>query len=533
MTAPHDNSTAAKALAAAGDHDSARDVAALDVAARGVERKLAATRSGLVERLIYGPAPDIAELRSGAELAQRVAGSQQAVVDAALGSLARGEAFTGDARLSAALRRTVAAEKAFGYTVPAAFGGAGASYGQLAAVEEALAGEWVGSARRRDLGAVDDRRRLAARLRRRAAAAHLPAARGRRPADGVRPDGGRRRRQREEDPGLRRRAGRRQLSPVRRRRCEQALDHERRARRLDRRRRAPRQERLELWPVRRRAAERRRRTRRDARLRVSLRAVARRGVRRELQLAAALPQFSDPQGQPHSGRRRRGAVLLPAHGPLHAGRDGGGLSAHAGARREPLRDAAQRRRRSRHSPRGAATELGPDPRRRAVGALAGVLVVAAGRRRRRSRGLARPHEVGVGGGRHRIDGGGRARARRPRISWRQPRQRRARQFAPLRRRRGRGRPDPHGHGARRHAALRRALLERTARRYRSREHRAATVPSCPRSGASCASAARRCCATRHAASLPQRACSCSRSSGCSAHGSRATPPSISCGCRCA
>ena len=144
MTAPPDNSTAAKALAAAGDHDSARDVAALDVAARGVERKLAATRSGLVERLIYGPAPDIAELRSGAELAQRVAGSQQAVVDAALGSLARGEAFTGDARLSAALRRTVAAEKAFGYTVPAAFGGAGASYGQLAAVEEALAGNGLG-----------------------------------------------------------------------------------------------------------------------------------------------------------------------------------------------------------------------------------------------------------------------------------------------------------------------------------------------------------------------------------------------------
>jgi alkylation response protein AidB-like acyl-CoA dehydrogenase len=144
MTAPPDNSTAAKALAAAGDHDSARDVAALDGAARGVERKLAATHTGLVERLIYGPAPALAELRSGAELAQRVAGSQQAVVEAALGSLARGEAFTGDARLSAALRRTVASERAFGYTVPAAFGGAGASYGQLAAVEEALAANGLG-----------------------------------------------------------------------------------------------------------------------------------------------------------------------------------------------------------------------------------------------------------------------------------------------------------------------------------------------------------------------------------------------------
>ncbi len=144
MSATTDNSTAAKALAAAGDQESARDVAALDGAARGVERKLAAVRSGLVERLLYGPVPSMAELQSGAELARRVAGSELGVVDAALGSLARGEAFTADARLSAALRRTVAAEKAFGYTVPAAFGGAGASYGELAAVEEALAANGLG-----------------------------------------------------------------------------------------------------------------------------------------------------------------------------------------------------------------------------------------------------------------------------------------------------------------------------------------------------------------------------------------------------
>ena len=144
MTAATDNSTAAKALAAAGDQDSARDVAALDGAARGVERKLAAVRTGLVERLLYGPAPPAAELQSGAALAREVAGSELPVVDAALGSLARGEAFTADARLSSALRRTVAAEKAFGYTVPAAFGGAGASYGQLAAVEEALAANGLG-----------------------------------------------------------------------------------------------------------------------------------------------------------------------------------------------------------------------------------------------------------------------------------------------------------------------------------------------------------------------------------------------------
>ena len=47
-------------------------------------------------------------------------------------------------KLSAELRRAVAAEKAFGYTVPAGFGGAGASYGRLAAVEEALAANGLG-----------------------------------------------------------------------------------------------------------------------------------------------------------------------------------------------------------------------------------------------------------------------------------------------------------------------------------------------------------------------------------------------------
>ena len=70
--------------------------------------------------------------------------NERAVVEAALGCLARGEAFTASGKLSAALRRTVAAERAFGYTVPADFGGAGASYGALAAVEEALAANGLG-----------------------------------------------------------------------------------------------------------------------------------------------------------------------------------------------------------------------------------------------------------------------------------------------------------------------------------------------------------------------------------------------------
>jgi alkylation response protein AidB-like acyl-CoA dehydrogenase len=140
----NETSTTAAALAAAGDAESARDVGALDGAARGVERKLAATRTGLVERLVYGPVPTVAELQSGAVLASGVAGTEQPVVAAALGCLARGQAFTANGKLSAALRRTVAAERAFGYTVTPPFGGAGASYGALAAVEEALAANGLG-----------------------------------------------------------------------------------------------------------------------------------------------------------------------------------------------------------------------------------------------------------------------------------------------------------------------------------------------------------------------------------------------------
>jgi len=144
MNGAGESSTTARALAAAGDAESARDVGALDRAAQAVERKLAARRVGLVERLIYGPPPAVAELQSGGVMAQAVSGSEEAIVAVALGCLARGEAFTANGRLSTALRKTVAAEKAYGYTVTAEFGGRGASYGQLAAVEEALAANGLG-----------------------------------------------------------------------------------------------------------------------------------------------------------------------------------------------------------------------------------------------------------------------------------------------------------------------------------------------------------------------------------------------------
>src|SRR5690606_305171 len=108
-------------------------------AAAAAQRRLARTRSGLVERLIFGPRPSPDELQSGARMAAGRAAQDDAVVRAALDCLARGTAFTADRRLSAELRAAVAAAKGYGFTVPTEFGGRGASYGELALVEEELA----------------------------------------------------------------------------------------------------------------------------------------------------------------------------------------------------------------------------------------------------------------------------------------------------------------------------------------------------------------------------------------------------------
>ncbi|MBL9079415.1 MAG: acyl-CoA dehydrogenase family protein [Planctomycetes bacterium] len=139
-------STAAKALAAAGDAESARDVSALDSAARQAAERLGRKQRGLVERLIYGPLPDTAELQGGAAAMQQAAaaGRSRSVVDAALQCLARGEAFTADGTLSAALRAAVAAAKGYGFTVPAEFGGLDGRYVELALAEEELAANGLG-----------------------------------------------------------------------------------------------------------------------------------------------------------------------------------------------------------------------------------------------------------------------------------------------------------------------------------------------------------------------------------------------------
>lgn len=137
-------STAAKALALAGDAESARDVGALDAAARQAAARLGKNKRSLVERLIYGPAPDAGELQSGAVGASRATPRGKGVLGAALGSLQRGEAFTADGKLSAQLRAAVAAEKAYGFTVPGEFGGLDGRYVELALLEEDLAANGLG-----------------------------------------------------------------------------------------------------------------------------------------------------------------------------------------------------------------------------------------------------------------------------------------------------------------------------------------------------------------------------------------------------
>ncbi|MEM9380830.1 MAG: acyl-CoA dehydrogenase family protein [Planctomycetota bacterium] len=138
-------STAAQALEAAGDAEQARDVAALDDSAAAAQERLGATRVGLVERLVYGPAPTHEELASGTKVGGRPSDAGRAVVDAAMGCLARGNAFEADGKLSEALRERIAADRAYGFTVPADFGGAGGTYGDLALVEEELAAGGLGA----------------------------------------------------------------------------------------------------------------------------------------------------------------------------------------------------------------------------------------------------------------------------------------------------------------------------------------------------------------------------------------------------
>jgi len=138
-------STTVAALEAAGDRLAAQDIGALDTAARAVDRKLAPSRPGLVERLIFGPIPDTDELRSGGRVAHRLSNARAPILEAALASLAAGEAFTADGKLTDSIRQAVARERAYGFTIPVPHEGAGGAYVELAGIEEALAANGLGA----------------------------------------------------------------------------------------------------------------------------------------------------------------------------------------------------------------------------------------------------------------------------------------------------------------------------------------------------------------------------------------------------
>ena len=138
------DSASSAALAAAGDAEGARDVGALDSALSAVDRKLAPVRRSLVERLIYGPAPDQEELQAGGRACRELERTRHPALSAALDCLGSGGAFTKEGKIAPALRAAVARTGAYGLTVPQEFGGRAESYLHLAQLEEALAANGLG-----------------------------------------------------------------------------------------------------------------------------------------------------------------------------------------------------------------------------------------------------------------------------------------------------------------------------------------------------------------------------------------------------
>ncbi|RBO78405.1 acyl-CoA dehydrogenase family protein [Marinomonas aquiplantarum] len=140
------DSISAQALKAAGDHAQAEDVAALEQAADAAGRHLATTQSSLIERMIYGPKPDIEELLSGVDNMKQSATSEaSAILQAGLSCLEQGDAFGEDGRITSALRNAVAKEGAYGFTVPTQYGGQGKRYSEFACLMENFAANGLGA----------------------------------------------------------------------------------------------------------------------------------------------------------------------------------------------------------------------------------------------------------------------------------------------------------------------------------------------------------------------------------------------------
>ena len=196
----------------------------------------------------------------------------------------------------------------------------------------------------------------------------------------------------------------RQLSAVRRGRGQQALDHERRARRAHRHRRALGKDGPEHRLVRRRAAGRGRA--RAAPVATTSFAASRRASRRSSRTSIRGCTFATSRCRRRTASRptaSRCCSIACAWGAACSRRWRPAISACSRATRATTRCSALGVGGPviRHEvPR---LNLGADSRRRVAGARARVPVVAAGRRRRRSRRTPRSHEVGGRGRGRRID----------------------------------------------------------------------------------------------------------------------------------
>lgn len=140
------NSAAAQALSAAGDYQQAKDVGALDEAMAKAMQKSGTKNKSLVERLIYENNFCIKELTSGANKMQNSSTKQaDKILQTALSLLEKEEAFSSDKKLSENLRKEIAKNKGYGFTIPTTYKGAGLNYSQLAILEENLAKNGLGA----------------------------------------------------------------------------------------------------------------------------------------------------------------------------------------------------------------------------------------------------------------------------------------------------------------------------------------------------------------------------------------------------
>ncbi len=137
------DSISVKALRAAGKSEYAEELAAIEASEKAAESHHGVRSKSLLERLIYGPVPEVKEMMLEANN-DTEKGRKEAIIDTAKNCLAQGQAFTTDGKISSELRKAVNEYQIYGYTIPEEYGGGGANYRQLAVLEEDIAANGLG-----------------------------------------------------------------------------------------------------------------------------------------------------------------------------------------------------------------------------------------------------------------------------------------------------------------------------------------------------------------------------------------------------